>query len=250
MEVGGGVAERRLAEPQEALDIPALDQLVGGVDIDGKIEEIRDEGDGGAVLWQLCRLQHVQSLDDDDVGTLDQDGLIRQHVIDEMGIDRRLDALAARLHLGEKVQEPREVVALGKSLSRHQPALFQHGVREEKPVGRHELDARMARPAGKQRLEHATRGALADRDAAGEADDERHFAVALAQETGGGAVQLLQRLDIEIEQPAERQIDVDHLLDGHALGEAAQVLELGLRERHGRIGPERRPVVAAIDGIG
>ncbi len=26
MEIGGGVAERRLAEPQEALDIPALDQ--------------------------------------------------------------------------------------------------------------------------------------------------------------------------------------------------------------------------------
>ena len=63
-------------------------------------------------------------------------------------------------------------------------------------------------------------------------------------------MQLLQRLDIEIEQPAERQIDVDHLLRRDALGEAAQVLELGLRQRHGRVGPQRRPVVAAIDGIG
>ena len=40
MEVGGRVAERSLPEPQEALHIPALDQLVGGVDINGEIEEM------------------------------------------------------------------------------------------------------------------------------------------------------------------------------------------------------------------
>ena len=95
MEIGGGIAERGLPEPQEALDIPVLDQPVCGVDIDGEVEEVRDERDGRAVLRQLGRLEHVQAFDDDDVGPLDDDGLIRQHVIDEMGIDRRLDALAA-----------------------------------------------------------------------------------------------------------------------------------------------------------
>ena len=46
----------------------------------------------------------------------------------------------------------------------------------EEPVGGDELDVRVVGPAGEQRLEHARRRALADRDAAPEADDERRRA--------------------------------------------------------------------------
>jgi len=71
VEIGGRVAERRLPEPQEALHVPALDQIVGGIDIDREIEEVGDEGNGLAVLGQLGGLEHVQPLDNDDVGALD-----------------------------------------------------------------------------------------------------------------------------------------------------------------------------------
>ncbi len=62
----------------------------------------------------------------------------------------------------------------------------------------------------------------------------------------GAAVQTLGRLDIEVEQPAERQIDVDHLVGRDPLGEARQIVELCLGERHGRVGPEPRPLFARI----
>ena len=166
-----------------------------------------------------------------------------------MRVDRRLDLRLARLHVGQEVEEPRQVVALGEAFARHQSALFEHGVGEEKAVGRHERDPRMALPAREERLEHARRRAFSRRHAPGQADDEGHLVVALAQEVLGLAVQALRGLDIEIEQAAQRQIDVDHFIGRDPLGQAREILEVRLGERHRRVGPQPRPFRARIDRI-
>src|SRR3954447_15520605 len=43
VEVGGGVLEGRPAQPEEPLDVPALDVGLGGVDVDGEVEEVGEE---------------------------------------------------------------------------------------------------------------------------------------------------------------------------------------------------------------
>ncbi len=42
-EIGSRIAEGGLAQPLEAFDVPLLENVFVGVEIDGKIEEIRDE---------------------------------------------------------------------------------------------------------------------------------------------------------------------------------------------------------------
>ena len=50
VEVGAGVLERRAAQGEEPLDVPALDVGLGGVDVDREVEEVRQEDLGrGAV---------------------------------------------------------------------------------------------------------------------------------------------------------------------------------------------------------
>ena len=58
-------------------------------------------------LRQPARLQHVQPLDDQDVRPVDDHGLARHDVVDEMRIDRRRDVALARLHVGEEAQQRR-----------------------------------------------------------------------------------------------------------------------------------------------
>ena len=89
VEIGARVAEARLLQVHEALDVPAAHRLLVGVDIDGEIEEVGDEGDRLAVLRQVARLQHVQPFQDQDVGPVDDDRLARHDVVGEVRIDRR-----------------------------------------------------------------------------------------------------------------------------------------------------------------
>ena len=60
VEEGFRIAEGGLAQPHEAVDVPAVDQRFVGIDIDREVEEIGDEGHELAVLRQFARLQHVQ----------------------------------------------------------------------------------------------------------------------------------------------------------------------------------------------
>ena len=87
----------------------------------------------------------------------------------------------------------------------------------------------MVRPAREQLAQHAGRGALADRHAAGEADQERDLVLAVAEEGGGGAVQALHRGDVEVEQAREREVHLLDLAERHALDEAADPVEVARR---------------------
>ena len=66
-EVGQRVPERRVPEPEETVQVPAVQVLLVGIEIDRKVEEIRHEGDRGAIARQPRRLQDVQPFDDEDI---------------------------------------------------------------------------------------------------------------------------------------------------------------------------------------
>ena len=91
-----------------------------------------------------------------------------------MRVDRCGDLGHPGLHGREEAQQGPLVVGLGEALAVQDPAPLQLGVRQQEAVGRDEVDPRVVRPAGEQLAQHARRGALADRDAAGDPDDERH----------------------------------------------------------------------------
>src|SRR5690606_28427118 len=55
MEEGIRIPERGFTQPHETLHIPLVDQFFLGIDIDGEIEEVRDEGHGLAVLRKVAR---------------------------------------------------------------------------------------------------------------------------------------------------------------------------------------------------
>ena len=58
-EVRRRVAEGRLAQPQEAVDVPALDVGERGVDVDGEVEEVADRETGAPVLADAGGLEDV-----------------------------------------------------------------------------------------------------------------------------------------------------------------------------------------------
>ena len=132
----------------------------------------------------------------------DNKRLTLQDVIDNVGVDGRFGPLLAGLHVGQEVEQGRQIVALRKTLSAHETTPFQDLVREEEPVRRNQSDVRMARPPRQQRLKHTRRGTFPGRDAAREPDDERHLAIALSQKLFRDAMQPLGGLHIEIEQTA------------------------------------------------
>ena len=198
----------------------------------------------------IAALQHVEAFDDHDVGPAHDLRLAGHDVVDDVGVDGRLDVLLARLHLGHELHEAAEVVALGEPLAAHDVALFEHRVREEEAVGRDEVDLRVVRPPGEERLEDAGGGALADRDAAGDADyigDPRGQA---AEERVGDRREVLARRHVEVQQPGKRQVDVGDLVERQALVDAPQRVEVLLVERERRRRPQRGPRRAIERQIG
>ena len=176
--------------------------------------------------------------------------LVGQDVVVEVRVDGRLDARHARLHVGEEVQQPRGVEALGEALAVHELALLELGVGKQEAVGRDQVDARMIGPAREQRLEDARGGALADGDRAADADDERHLAVGAAEELRRHRMQLLRGGDVEVQEPRHRQVDLLDLLDRELLDETRELLELALLERHRRVGAQPRPLLAGEHAVG
>ena len=100
-------------------------------------------------------------------------------------------------------------------------------------------------------LQDAGGGALADRDAAGHADDVGDLTAIAAEEalwspnTASG-----WHGDIKIEQARQRQIDRHHLVEIDAVIEAAQFIEIGVGQRQRRVGAQARPFGAREDAIG
>ena len=63
------------------------------------------------------RLEDVEALDDHDVGALDHDLLVGHHVVDEVGVDRRLDLVLAGLDVDDEPQQRPAVVGLREALA-------------------------------------------------------------------------------------------------------------------------------------
>ena len=88
-EIGERIAERRVPEPQEAVKIPAMQVVLVGIEIDREVEIVRHVGNGRAVARQAGRLEHVQTLDNEDVRPIDHCHLAGNDVVDEVRIERR-----------------------------------------------------------------------------------------------------------------------------------------------------------------
>src|SRR6218665_1349252 len=80
-EEGALVAERRLPQVEEAVHVPTADVLLVRVHVDGEVEEVRQEGVRHLPPLQRPRLEHVEPLEDEDVGPADGHELTRDHVI-------------------------------------------------------------------------------------------------------------------------------------------------------------------------
>ena len=138
----------------------------------------------------------------------------------------------------------RAVVALGKALAVHDALPDQLGVGVQEAVGGDELHLGRVRPARQQRLQHARRRRLADRDRAGDADDVGHLAVGRAEEALRRLEQPLRRRDVEREQARQRQIDGDDLVERDRIVGRLQLAQIVDRQRELGVGAQLRPFVA------
>ena len=249
-EIALRIAEGGFAQAHEAFKIPLLQHVLLGVDEHREVEIVGDIGNGLAVARRPAGLQHGEAFDDQDVGPVDGDAAAGHDVIDEVRVDRRLDVPLAGLDVGEEVQQRLGVVALRKTLLLHQVFAFERGVREQEAVGGDEIDLRRVRPARQQRLQHARGGRLADRDRAGDADDEGDLDVGRAEEGLAGACELLLGRDVEGQEARDRQVDRLDLVDRQLVGEGFQPRHLFGRQRHRRIGTLGCPFGAGEHPIG
>ena len=108
-------------------------------------------------------LQHVQPLQQQDVGPVGDRRLPRHDVVGQVRVHRRRHPRPARLHLGDEPQQRPAVVGLREPLARHQPAPLQLRVRPQEPVGGHQRHPRVLRPARQQQLEQPRRRRLPHR---------------------------------------------------------------------------------------
>ena len=145
------------------------------------------------MLRQLGGLEHVQSFDDQNVGTVHDDLFARHDIIGEVRIDRRFDIRLPGLHVGDELKKPRLIEALGEALSVHDAPPLQLLIWQQEAIRWDEIDARMVRPA-RQKLTQNTGGcAFADSDASADADDERDLSFVLMEEFRGGGMEKLVR---------------------------------------------------------
>ena len=250
MEIRFRIAERGAAQRQKSIDVPGLEHVLVGVEIDREIEKVRHERDRLAVLRQAAGLQHVQSFDDEDVRPVHFHPLVRRHVVDEMRIDRRPRRTPPGFHVGEEAQQRRQVVAFRKALLLHQAFALEDRVRIKKAVGGDEVDLRHIRPARQQGLQHTRGGGFSHRHRAGDADDERHLHILGAEEAFLRAEQPLRRRHIEREQPRQRQVNLLDFLDVEAVVQRAQARDLLRGQRHRRVLAQARPFRARERTVG
>ena len=147
-------------------------------------------------------------------------------VVDDVAVHRCPHLFGAALQVAEERQQPLRVVALREPLALHQPALQQDGVGEQEAVRGHEVDLRVIGPPRQQRLQDAGERALADRHAAGDADDVRDARRHGSEERRRHPGQVLRRVDAEVEQPRQRQVDRLDLLEVDAHVDAAHLGEI------------------------
>src|SRR5690606_9772770 len=100
-------------------------------------------------------------------------------------------------------------------------------------------------PSGQQRVEQPGRGRLADRDAAGDAQDVRHGPLGPPEELAQHAAALLGSGEMEVEEPRQRQVDVGDFGQIDGVVHAAELFQLVRGESQGRVLAERAPLLPA-----
>ncbi|SLH43744.1 Uncharacterised protein [Mycobacteroides abscessus subsp. abscessus] len=245
VEVRVGIGERGLAQREKALHIPLLDVFDTRVDIDGEVEQIRDH-------QPRTGLQHIESLDDENVGLADTVQLARHDVVGDVRIDRCAHLLGAGFHLGDEPQQFAAVVALRESFAVHDAAAGEFGGGIEESIRCDQIHTRMVLPAREQGLQHARGGRFADRHTARHADHEGHLPIRvfLPEEGGGGREQALPRGDLEVDQSSEREVDLGDLLEVDLFAETAQADQLFLGEHQGSRFAQCSPLLAIEFHIG
>ena len=114
----------------------------------------------------------------------------------------------------DEAQQRPAVVGLREALALQQPAALELGVGVEEAVGGDQRDVGVLGPVRQHLLQHARGRRLADRDRAGEPDHERRARrLRLVQELLLLAVQAAGGLDVQAEQPREREVDLLHLVE-------------------------------------
>ena len=136
----------------------------------------------------------------------------------------------------------------------HEISLRQLRVGVQEPVGGDQVHLRVVRPAGQQRLQHASRGRFAHGDAAGHADDEGHRTVrvllGLAKELRCRGEQPLAGGDLKVQQSGQRQVDLFDFEHVDLLTETAQPDQFLFGEGQRRRLPQRAPLTSVELHVG
>ena len=250
MKVGRRILEDRALQLEKAGDVPLLDVRLAGIDIEREVEEIRHDDRRWSGRLERGGLQDVESFEDQDVGAGDRDRFARHDVVALMRIDRRAHLRLASLDIGQKLDHPPAVVALGKTLALHQAAFDQRGVGIQKAVGGHQGDRGMVGPAGQQRLQRSRKGALADCDAAGNADHIGASSDRPSQELVLDARQRARRSEMQVEQARQWQVNLRHIIERDLLEHTLQRRQLFLRQRQRCVVAQACPFVAVENHVG
>ena len=107
----------------------------------------------------------------------------------------------------------------------------------------------MFRPARQQLAEDPRGRALSHRHAPGQTDHIGHLDGSLAEECRPGHVEYLLGSHVEIKEPGERQVDVDHLVHRHTLVESLETKQVFWSQRQRSIGAQPRPLRPAELGV-
>src|SRR5699024_2717896 len=128
------------------VNVPTPDVPAGRVDVQRKVEEVANGQPGPAVTARAGRGEHVQPLDNDDLGPLDGDDLIG-NVVGQMRVDGSVDAFLARFDVDRDSQQRLAGIGFGDPLAVHDAAALEFGIGQEKTVGGDKLNPRMCRIA-------------------------------------------------------------------------------------------------------
>src|SRR5699024_8629398 len=144
--------------------------------------------------------EHVQALDNQDVGAADHHFLVRQDVVGQVGVHGCADLFGTALNGADEAEQGPAVVGFREAFAAHEAAALQLGVGVEEAIGGDQFHVRSVRPAAQHLLEHARGCGFAHSHGAGNANHEGGAGAALTQKSGGGAVQVAGGANVKIEE--------------------------------------------------
>jgi len=222
VEVGLRLRERGAPQFPEPVHVPLLNVGGLGVHVDGEVEEIAQRQTLPAVVPRPGRRQHIQALHDQHVRAADHHFLAGHDVVGDVGVPGCPHFFGAALDLAHETQQRPAVIGLRETLPVQQLPPLQFGQRIEEAVRGDELHIGGAGPAAEHFAQDAGDGGFAHGYGPGNTDHERGPLGLLAQERGGGRMQLSCRLDVQVEEPGQRQVDIPDFLDVQGVAEPAK----------------------------